>query len=510
MDNFVFMIRIILKFLLFSSFISNTFFSTAIAHNLPLSGQGKIILQSPPIPNYPQDIILNAKPQLDFRDKEICTAIFLSWNTIPGASKYVIQRDNRLAFETSSTKFTDFRYILPQTNYTYRIFSVINGKITSQSQAATLKTNCANSFFSKKPLKILVAQIRMKDAKTADKSVDELKQIVFDDEKSIANYFLKVSSGAIEMKGEVITGLTLNKNVKDYCQIIDNETGAGTQCNNEQLAADVYALLLASATVDADLFAFVIHGYGEAGWGEAYNRRTLLNPYAVSISTMFIHELAHVFGWWHSGSISSTNPEQSSLNCISSSTNTPSAGGCRGNRYGDYFDFTGASNNQIRNPSTYRKALLNFLAPAESPLIVSKTGTYILQANSSVYKDTSKELRIPLDKTGKNFYSLEYRIPTGLDDVVMTAEEKAFFWLAGDEGQIQGKLKGVMVRQRFDYAMDEDTDAFLIKQLIRPGVGLYDPYRGIKIEWLEELSNDRVKLKISFPLYPILPLKAAF
>lgn len=510
MKNFIYIVRLILKSFLFSSFIFNVFSSIAIAHNLPLAIETKLILQTPPPPNFPQDIILNAKPQLDFREKEICTAIFLSWNAIPGASKYVIQRDNRLAFETTGTKFTDFRYILPQTNYTYRVFSIINGKIASQSQAATTKTNCTNAFFSKKPIKLLVAQIRMKDAKTSDKSIDELKQIVFDDEKSIANYFLKASAGAIEMKGDVITGLTLNKNVKDYCQITDNETGAGTQCNNEQLAADIYALLAASTKENADLFAFVIHGYGEAGWGEAYHRRALLNPYTVSISTMFIHELAHVFGWWHSGSISYTDPAKATLVCISPSANTPYAGGCRGNRYGDYFDFTGASNNQMRNPSTYRKALLNFLAPAESPLIVSKTGTYILQANSSTFKDTSKELRIPLDNTGKNFYSLEYRIPTGLDDVTVTGEEKAFFWLAGDQGQVQGKLKGVMVRQRFDYAMDEDTDAFLIKQLIRPGVSLYDLYRGIKIEWLEELSNDRVKLKITFPLVPILPLKAAF
>ena len=60
-----------------------------------------------------------------------------------------------------------------------------------------------------------------------------------------------------------------------------------------------------------------------------------------------------------------------------------------------------------------------------------------------------------------------------------------------------------MVRQRIDYSMDADTDAFLIKQLIRPGVGLYDQYRQLKIEWLEELSNDRVRLKITLPNYAI-------
>jgi|GEM_PF-4839625 len=511
MNKSVCTIRLISNFSLFIFYIIYSIVCpVAIAHNLPLSTEKRLILQAPPPPNYPQDIILTVKPQMDFRDKEICTAIFLSWNSIPGISKYVVQKDNRLAFETTSTKLTDYRYILPQKDYTYRIFSIINGKISSQSQAVTVKTNCINTFFNKKPLTLTVAQIRMKNAKTIDKNINELKQLVFDDDKSIKNYFLKISNGAIEIKGEVITGLTLNKEVSDYCAVVDSNSGTGSQCDNEQLSVDAYALLPDSTKQNSDLFAFVIHGYGEQGWGDAYSRQALINPNASSLQTMFIHELSHVFGWWHSGSISYTDPAKATSMCISASANSPDSGGCRGNRYGDYFDFTGASANQMRNPSTYRKALLNFLAPAELPTIITKSGTYILQANSSTFKDTSKELRIMLDASGKNFYSLEYRIPTGLDDIAMTGEEKAFFWLAGEEGQVNGKLKGVMVRQRFDYAMILDTDAYLLKRLITPMQSLYDPYRQIKIEWLEELSNDRVKLKITLPNYPILPLKAAF
>lgn len=487
--------------LVFSFFTLGITTCSATANELILASNTKLIFQSPPPPTYPEDITLNGKPQSDFRDKEICTGIFLSWNAIPGASKYVLQRDSRLVFETTDTKLTDFRYILPKTNYIYRVFSIISGKIASQSQAVTVKTNCANAFFNKKPLTLTVAQIRMKDAKTVDKSINELKKLIFEDEQSIAAYFLKVSGGVIDLKGEVITGLTLNKNIADYCKVV-NESGVGLQCDNKQLSADAYALLSNSKKESSDLFAFVIHGYGEAGWADAYSRQAVLNPDPPSPTTMFIHELGHVFGWLHSGHINCSNTSifmPSSLDIVDS-------GGCTGSRYGDAFDATGGSDNQARNPSTYRKALLNFLTPAESPQAITKSGIYILQANSSTYKDTTKELRILLDNSGKRFYSLEYRIPTGLDDVPMLGTEKATLHLAGDEGQVDGKLKGVMVRQRFDYSLDRDTDAYLLRRLIRPAYALYDPYRQIKIEWVEEMSNDRVKLKVTIPL----PLKAAF
>ncbi len=198
-----------------------------------------------------------------------------------------------------------------------------------------------------------------------------------------------------------------------------------------------------------------------------------------------IHEAGHAMGAPHAGlwkcpGDALVGPEM--LNAGDGDND----GGCRILRYAQEVEPMAVGRNYY---GAFFGNVFGYIESSQS-LNVTQSGEYELHALQTAVDGGTVELRVQVPGIPSHtFYSLEYRQPLGWDSEATTSND--FKNVSGDQ-----PLEGIVINLHRGGAYD--VEMAMVQHLVQPGDPFYDPYRGITIELVEQLSANRARVRVSY------------
>lgn len=418
-----------------------------------------------------------------------CTAATVRWGASTdrgqcGVKSYRVYRNGRLLERTTElqTGLQDAIWMHPGAEHRYQVSAVdAAGNESALSDQAVVQLPAC----PKMPSRIDTAMVMFKFPEFANEPIDvaSATRQLFNPSGSLAAYVNEVTYGEATLQGDVYGWYVLPNSIETYCAGYDEE--GGFDCNYEMIRSD--AARLADPDVDFAAYDRVMFAYNDVtDWGGLAGAMVVTDEGVVQPmveiaagvgfnTTVLMHELGHTINvTMHAASW------QCSAGPVGTDHTDPLAGGCLVQTYGDFIDPMGGG---VSHLSAYHKERMGYLKPSNSQ-VVQSDGEYELAA-LELPSDEVQQLKIPLDVGAGpygDFYSLEYRVPIGVD-------------LLDRRGQ---RIEGVVVRVALAYPTTASADTLLPTNqwIVTPGQPFYDPFQDITIEMIAR-GGGQAKVRIS-------------
>ncbi len=390
-----------------------------------------------------------------------------------GVSGYHVYRNGRLLRRTTEASFglTDAGFLHPGSAHRYQVAAVdAAGNVSALSDVAAVQLPAC----PKMPSRIDTAMVLFKfpDFANEPASVETMRRQLFNPSGSLSAYVNEVTYGEASLAGDVFGWYVLPQGVDSYCAGHDDD--GGFDCNYDMIRAD--AVRAADADIDFAAYDRVMFAYNDVSdWGglagaSIVTDEGIVQPMVelaagVGLNNhVMMHELGHTINrTLHAASwVCSAGP-------VGFDHTDPLAGGCLVRTYGDFLDPMGGGINHL---SAYHKERMGYL-DAQHSEVITADGIYRLAA-LELPSDEVQQLKIPLDPgagAAGDFYSLEYRMPVGLD-------------LLDRRGR---RLEGIVVRLAMAFESTASADTLLPEAsfIITAQHPFYDPFRGLLFELVE-------------------------
>jgi hypothetical protein len=386
-----------------------------------------------------------------------------------GLKEYVTYRDGLEVARGSSTIAVD-TYLLAGHMYTFRIAALDNSNNVSQLSTGLVVTALSNSPVSgTKSVKVLL--LRFPDWPTEPYTTNYANDVIFNNPFSVKKFFEEVSYGKVTLSGDSEGWYTLPNYGSNYCTFTLNG-GLWYGCNTAQMLNDALSVIPNSARIGTnDIVILLIHGMGTVGLsGGKYKYIAATNGFFVDVIT---HEIGHDFNaTQHAGGWDSCTPYPVGPDIFS----PVGLNSCTVGRYTDPYDTMAAGNSMHFN--MFIKEKMGFLAPSNIQVVTSD-GDYVLHM-AELPTNGVQMIKIPLPYEA--FYFLEYRTATGFDG-------------PNTPDIFQPPIDGVLIHLRPSRFPGSDADTLRPNIVINTNTPFVDPYRGIRVELVQRLTN-RVIVRI--------------
>lgn len=354
---------------------------------------------------------------------------------------------------------------------------------------ATVDVLACNELGNMEPTELSVLIARPRDFPEPEPfDVDWARGLMDDYPHSARAYLHEVTYGQLQTNSTVFDWLELPGTIESYCpetRVVDGVVyGFLPRCDTNAMEADARAAAASQYGFDSahfDNFVYVFDGTTRGGYGGG-NVMTLSSQ-SFNVETV-VHEFGHNLGLAHSGFWQcSSAPEY-----VGEDIYDPRSGGCWNYVYGAGYDSMAV---RIWHYNAYHKLMAGILDESAFER-VETPGTYTLKALATDSPTGTMGLRIPL--YGDVYYLLEYRQARGFDSLASMPDyvgidrppmvEGVAVWLVLDESRTGGD----------SYIIQDGS----FQLMVRPGVDFYDPYRGIRVSWIEQSGDDHARISIEF------------
>lgn len=312
---------------------------------------------------------------------------------------------------------------------------------------------------------------------------------VFDDYEYSTKAFLdEVSYGQLEIQSTVFDWIELPDTIDQYCEELEDDGGVTVgkwfSCDTHRMWMDGQAALASEADVDLSTYDKVAYLYDGTTHGASAGGDLIhLSVPAFDTETV-AHEYGHTMGLAHSGfwRCSGIDPH------VGADIYEPRGEDCWPYVYGDGYDVMAV---RLRHFNIWHKIRAGILDES-SVQRINASGVYTLKAVASETPDGVMALKIPL--YGNVSYMLEYRNAQGFDGLDNHPDYAA--------NNPHTLVEGVAVWFVLDDFASGDT--FAVKESwtaplsIRPGKDFYDPYRNIRVSWIEQVDAEHARVSIEF------------
>jgi len=439
-----------------------------------------------------------------------CDAIFVSWNASSdnaggsGLANYKIYRNGSLRGTSSTTSFSELRYVDGDTDYLYEVSAVDRAGNESAKVGAMIRTASCYANAMGGNINVEVFMVNFPDRRDAPVTADALTRIMFNGSSSVAADFAENSYGRLAMTGSVHPDyLLMPHNIEHYCPAKRYQPSQGLDLHYDcssplyddafAAAASAYAQRTGrSLSQNANRVVFVYGGVGTVGISIGNKIHISGHGTDDSFRMVAIHELAHSYNAAHDGGWECPLPSG-----VGSNLPELVANGCTVGRYTGYDPMGGPV--ALRHFNAYHKFLLGWL-DGDQVATAANNGEYRVEnlelaSRFSAGQRAPKFLRIPIPGSN-DYYFVEYRTKNGIDAVPDSRRpEMNALRVVLRFGTARGELGAFDI----DTASLINVGGYNRHGEVIPGRPFVDPYRKIRVEMIgTEDGGDTARARILF------------